>query len=566
MLLAILFFLPSLAGARRLLYPAVKRHVVDDSNWDATKPWTVNWISVKLDHFTSSDTRTFKMRWLLNNTYYKLGGPILFYTGNEGDIEDIATIAGMMWDLAPRYNAAVILAEHRFYGTSLPFGNDSYSSIANMGYLTSEQALADFAALLFALKTPNNGLVVSYPQEAKVIALGGSYGGMLAAWFRLKYPHVITGAWAASAPLLYFEGANVDPGAYSAIATNTYVNAGCNRFIVANSWNAILNLSYTEDGRSFLNTQFKIDPRSQIKTYEDGWNLVNYFREAIDGMAEENDPFPSSLPAWPVNVACSFLNASGTSFTDEELATRMYNAANIYHNSSGTLEYNCIDTSVCEDAYEVDDYRFAWSWQACTEIVINMCARSGENDFYMDECETNVTSFLIEQCNETFAHLNWTTDLWNRHAVPLKYGLSLDSVSNIILTQGEMDPWSGGGYTKNSPGVSEDQGIYVMKIPGAAHQLDLQTPNTCDPNTVTNARFQIVKILDCWLHGCQSLPRLTDLPEMVIPPNVNCTDRSGEYPWGQDSDAHSPWIKGSNTPALPWSLCTISLIIWVLRV
>ncbi|KHJ77606.1 hypothetical protein OESDEN_22774 [Oesophagostomum dentatum] len=132
-------------------------------------------------------------RWLLNNDNYKDGGPIFFYTGNEGDIEGFVTATGMMWDLAPMFNAAVIFAEHRFYGESQPFGNDSYASINNMGYLTSEQALADYAALLFALKTPGNGLRVSYPQNTTVIAFGGSYGGMLSAWFRIKYPHVVTG-------------------------------------------------------------------------------------------------------------------------------------------------------------------------------------------------------------------------------------------------------------------------------------------------------------------------------------------------------------------------------------
>jgi len=56
--------------------------------------------------------------------------------------------------------------------------------VKNLAWLTSEQALADLAAFITEM---NNQYNIS-----AWIAFGGSYPGSLAAWLRLKYPHLVT--------------------------------------------------------------------------------------------------------------------------------------------------------------------------------------------------------------------------------------------------------------------------------------------------------------------------------------------------------------------------------------
>ncbi|VDM47431.1 unnamed protein product [Toxocara canis] len=115
--------------------------------------WTEEWIDhMPIDHFSFADNRTFRLRYLINTDYFTAHGPIFFYTGNEGNIEGFALNTGFMWDIAADFNAAIVFAEHRYYGESHPFGNESYASVKNLGYLSSEQALADFADLIQFLR------------------------------------------------------------------------------------------------------------------------------------------------------------------------------------------------------------------------------------------------------------------------------------------------------------------------------------------------------------------------------------------------------------------------------
>lgn len=153
------------------------------------------------------------MRYFYNKAHYKQGGPLLFYCGNEGAIEEFINATGYINNLAEDMNALIVFGEHRYFGKSLPFGAESYSDAFHLKFLSPHQALADYAYLITYLNT-------TYSLNG-VVAIGGSYGGMLAAWFRQKFPYLVDAALAASAPIEHFNN-TVDPELFNKIVTDDY--------------------------------------------------------------------------------------------------------------------------------------------------------------------------------------------------------------------------------------------------------------------------------------------------------------------------------------------------------
>lgn len=92
-----------------------------------------------------------------------------------------------MWDIASEFGALLIFVEHRYYGDSMPYGNQTYVDPKNLAYLTVSQTLADYVDLIQFLRSDPNR------KHSPVIAFGGSYGGVLSAWLRMKYPHTVQG-------------------------------------------------------------------------------------------------------------------------------------------------------------------------------------------------------------------------------------------------------------------------------------------------------------------------------------------------------------------------------------
>lgn len=108
-----------------------------------------------IDHFTNhgAGSATYKMRYLVDDTYFnEETGPIIFYAGNEGDVWTFFDNSGFMTTtLAEQFGALVVFGEHRYYGTSMPFGDESFDR-DNLKYLTVEQAMNDYSEFMIDFK------------------------------------------------------------------------------------------------------------------------------------------------------------------------------------------------------------------------------------------------------------------------------------------------------------------------------------------------------------------------------------------------------------------------------
>lgn len=439
-------------------------------------PYTVHYFPQILDHFNfhPKSYKIFYQKYLINRKYWHKGGPIFVYTGNEGDIDWFAANTGFMLDIAPQFQALLVFIEHRFYGESLPFGNNSASSAETLGYLSSQQALADYAVLIRSLKQNLSS------EASPVVVFGGSYGGMLAAWFRLKYPHIAIGAVASSAPILQFDDITPWSSFYDAVSQD-YKDVSLNCYeVIKGSWGELDAVSSSTTSLSKLSKEFRACKNIQSIYSARDWLWTAFVYTAMVNYATEAN-FMKPLPAYPVTEMCKIIDAfpPGTASLRKAFA-----AASLYYNYSETE--NCFNFE-----HPSDDHGLSgWDWQACTEMVMPMTCSSESmfppSSFSYKDFSDSCTKQYGVQPRE-----HWiTTEFGGKRIkqVLKRFG------SNIIFSNGMQDPWSRGSVLKNLSST-----IVALVTEKGAHHADFRAATKGDPDWLINQRRQEVEIIQKWL-------------------------------------------------------------------
>eukprot|EP00253_Pinus_taeda_P007456 PITA_07456 len=359
-----------------------------------------------LDHFSFvSECRTFQQRYFVDKTFW--GGPlknspIFVYLGAEESIN--SPVSGIPSEIAPQFKALLLFVEHRYYGESVPdIIGDPLNPVVNtntFGYLTSEQALADFKKNLSAENSP-------------VIVFGGSYAGMLAAWFRLKYPHITVGALASSAPILLFPNVTPDYSFYAVVTKDFRDTSESCYTTIKKSWGEMDRVASQPGGLQYLSNIFN-------------WPVtdVAYFREVLIDMYE-------AAAQYNYSEVINICHAIDSAPEGTDVLVRV--AAGVRASS----------LSAFKETWEPFD---PWWWQTCTEMVFPIAENPNKTMFPLEIFDLKS---YAEGCKRDYGVVprpNWVTTEYGGHDIRkvLKH-----FASNIIFSNGLWDPYSSGGVKEN---------------------------------------------------------------------------------------------------------------------
>ena len=395
--------------------------------------------------------------------------PTLLYAGGEGDLSDFVANTGFLYKVAEETHSRLVYAEHRFYGKSmLDVDDDNYS------LLDSQQAMADFKQ------------VADHFNGSKNVVIGGSYGGMLAAWLRVTYPKTFVGALASSASVLYMwpdEYRMTD--LYQIVANDFFA---CKEE-VHSAFSDLLNLSKTNQ---FGAIQQQLNLCHPLKNQIQSNNTIALLQQSLTNLAQLDYPYPTdflySLPGNPVDVACEMFAAAGGGIDG------LVEAASL------TLgKDDCISVNLDHwHAFAPGLIDGPWGYQRCTELVMPASVAPGGVFLSCEEMDQNCFTSGHESQKEYCAAMYRVEELFPDETVQQLHGnaVTFNDTGNIIFTYGDLDIWSGSGVMKAS---NEYDNFEVFWIEGGAHHLDLRGDNDADPQSVRDVREKSMNIIKKWI-------------------------------------------------------------------
>ena len=508
-------------------------HQIDDVwDWDSDGHVQELRFQQRLDHFDPLDHRTFSQRVYINPHFLSSSSssdsqanptsppPIFLYVGGEAELRPSSASRGSIIDLARAHTGLIVALEHRYYGVSHPFGNLSTS---NLRYLSSAQALADLAYFIqrapeFLRQTTTPSLAPTATahhsdpastgvrsnvdlSESKWVIVGGSYPGNMAAWFRLKFPHLVTGAWASSAPVLaksnYWEydetvRQQLGPQCASMVRQATrwleHVIQGGNRTVVEQ-----VKRGFHEEMEGVVDDVAFLYVLADVVAY-----VVQYdnpgvgLRDRLCSTASSSAS-SSSSSASSSHLLLPMAGDVSDPTSGAEAAEKFAHFTRFFFDYTHSTPLEMDMTSYTRtDIRDPSENQRQWMWQCCTEFGYWQTAPTFNS----------LRSTMIDEQWHLDRICTGLYGLPSSHRVPMNetnavYGaLSVvNATDRIIFTNGNRDPWK-------RLSIQEDETnrrCQAYWIDGVGHCADLKSAGSDDPLSLTQVRDRVMQEIASWL-------------------------------------------------------------------
>ncbi|XP_068601635.1 thymus-specific serine protease [Brachionichthys hirsutus] len=457
-------------------------HEADDSAHPSGAVLEDQWFIQRLDHFDGADDREWKQRYFVNDAFHKPGGPVFLMIGGEGSANPAWMQYGAWITYAEKLGALCFMLEHRFYGKSHPTPD---LSTENLRFLSSRQALADLAHFR-AVTAEAQGLT-----NSKWVAFGGSYPGSLAAWFRLKYPHLVHASVATSAPVL----ATVDFPEYLEVVWRSLASEDpeC-PLLVKQASDALVERLKDPKTYDNITKDFKLCSKLQIQTDMDLGlfleTLAGNFMDVVQYNRDNREFEGVKDTGMTIKVLCGVMGdaSRGEPYARYAAVARlMMEAFSIECLNVGFSTLRREMMNISWDGPASTGAR-QWTYQTCTEFGFYQSTDSPNQpfagfplQFYLAQCAAfyNVSAEALE---ESVAETNEYYSGYDIHS------------TRIVFPNGSIDPWHALGITQD---ITPD--LPAIFIKGTAHCANMYPPRSEDPPQLTLAREHIFAILQQWL-------------------------------------------------------------------
>ena len=462
-----------------------KSNSINKNHRNNDDPNTKWYTSQTLDHFDSNNIQTFSQRYFINDTFFNGNGPIFLCVGGEGpELTPDVVITGnihcaIMINLAIQNNGLILALEHRYYGQTYP---TSDVSTENLKYLSSKQGLEDLSQFHGYITDLYN-----LTQANKWITFGGSYPGMMAGWFRLKYPNLVYASVASSAPVLAqlnFQGYN-DVISY---ALSDPVVGGSDTCLanVKSAFSTLGQLYASEKGQLYMAESFNICPSQSLSNINDFATLVGNLAGLFG--VQENDPLCQTVDCG-LNLAswCSIMtNTSQSPIENLVSLNTILSSGQCSDVSYGDTIESITNTTLLGGTNRV------WTYQTCTEFAFyQTCDPDSKCPFTTSPHVTDLNSFT-SQCviafnisvDETIAKIKATNDY---------YGGNQPMGSRIMYVNGDIDPWHPLSVLSSLPGEP------ALVVEGSSHHYWTRPSNPKDSIFIQQSRKAIMDQVNEWL-------------------------------------------------------------------